>query len=124
MAMRISLICALARDPWTDEISGEDMRWAIGYMKECLERTIDKLKISISHSDFEHQKKEILADLREKAPGGITWAQMQKTAPYSQHKQKDLKEILQALKDADLAGDEPYQNPNGGRPTVIWRALK
>jgi phage/plasmid primase-like uncharacterized protein len=124
MAMRISLICALARDPHSREINGDDMEWGIQYIKHCLERTIDKLKISISHSDFEHQKKEILADLRNRSPDGITWAQMQKTPPYSQHKPKDLKEIMQSLKDADLAQDEPFIHENGGRPTIKWKALK
>lgn len=124
MAMRLSLICALARDAQAREITAQDMQWGIDYIRHCLERTIDKLKISISHSDFEHDKKEILADLRQRAPDGLTWSQMQKTPPYSRHKPKDLKEIMQALKDADLAGEEPYQPEGGGRPTVLWKALK
>jgi len=124
MAMRLSLICALARDAGANEISGDDMDWGIGYVRHCLEKTIDRLKISVSHSSFEHQKKEILADLRERSTEGITWSQMQKTAPYSQHKPKDLKEIMQSLKDADLAGDEAYQPDGGGRPTTKWKALK
>lgn len=124
MAMRISLICALARDAKATEIIAEDMEWGIEYIKNCLDRTIDKLKISISHSEFEHYKKEILADLRERSPDGITWSQMQKTAPYSQHKPKDLKEIMQSLRDADLADDEPYKPEGAGRPSVKWVALK
>jgi len=123
MAMRIALIYALSRDYKAYEINADDMKWSIGYVKNCLEETIERLKISISHSSFEHQKKEILADLRNRSPDGITWAQMQKTPPYSQHKPKDLKEIMQSLKDADLAGDEIYINEKGGRPTTKWIAL-
>ena len=124
MAMRISLICALARDPLATVIEAADIKWAIAYVKSCLDMTIDKLKITISHSDFEGHKKEALNDLRERGAEGITWADMQKTAPYSQHKPKDLKDIMAALKDANLAIEEPYQNPSGGRPTTIWKAIK
>jgi phage/plasmid primase-like uncharacterized protein len=125
MAMRISLICALSRNSQAKEITGPDMEWAIRYIKSCLEKTIMKLKISISHSDFERHKKEILADLRSKEQDGMTWAAMQKSAPYSQHKPKDLKEILQSLKDADLIIDESAAaSGKGGRPTILWRALK
>jgi len=124
MAMKISLICALSENAKATEIELRHMQWGVEYIKHCLEKTIDKLKISVSHSDFEHQKKEILNDLRGRGVNGITWAQMQKVPPYSQHKPKDLKEIMQSLKDADLAGDEPYVHPNGGRPTILWRALK
>lgn len=124
MAMRISLICALARDPDAQTIEGTDMQWSIDYIRSCLETTIDRLKVSISSSAFEGFKKEILSDLRQRGADGITWAAMQKNAPYSQHKPKDLKEMLQALKDADLALDEPHISPQGGRPTIKWIALK
>ncbi len=124
MAMRLSLICALSRDPQATAISEADMEWSIGYIKSALLKTIECLKLSISASDFESAKKEILFDLRDKAPDGVTWTAMQKTAPYSRHKPKDLKEILVALRDADLIGEEPYTTAKGGRPTQLWRALK
>lgn len=124
MAMRVALVTALARDPKTKEINIEDMEWAIKYIKQSLERTITKLKVSVSHSSYEGQKKEILADLRTRGEQGITWSQMQKTPPYSQHKQKDLRDILQSLKDAHLADEQPYQHQGAGRPTTLWIALK
>lgn len=125
MAMRLSLIHALSRNPHAKEIALQDIEWGIEYIRHCLDRTIEKLKISISHSGFEHDKKEILADLRARGADGITWRDMQKQPPYSKHKTRDLKEIMQALKDADLAGDEPCYNEGGkGRPTILWKALK
>jgi len=122
--MRISLIVALAKHPGAVVISGADMDWSIAYVKACLESTIEKLKVSISSSAFEGDKKEILADLRERGAEGITWTAMQKNAPYSKHKQKDLREILIALRDADLAADEPFTTGKGGRPTIRWMAIK
>lgn len=124
MAMRLSLICALAKNPLAVSISGDDMEWSIQYIKSCLETTVNHLKVSISSSQFEGDKKEILADLRNRGKEGITWSQMQKNAPYSRHKQKDLRDIMGALKDADLAVDEPHINEKGGRPTIRWVAIK
>lgn len=123
MAMRISLICALARNPLAESVDESDMQWSINYVKSCLEKTIDCLKVSVSSSEFESFKKEIMKDLRERGEEGITWSAMQKNAPYSKHKQKDLRDILLALKDADLAIDEPYQNGGKGRPTIRWVAV-
>ena len=124
MAMKISLIHALSRDPYAMEIDKIDMDFGVLYIKSCLEKTIERLKITVSHSEHEADKKEVLADIRSRSPDGITWADMQKTPPYSKYKGKDLKEIMQALKDADLVGDEPYQNDKGGRPTLLWKALR
>lgn len=124
MAMKISLIHALARDPTTKVVEAQDMEWAIGYVKQALDRTTEALKITMSHSQHEGDKKEILAAIRDCGKDGITWAQMQKTPPYSKHKTRDLKDILQSLKDADLAADEPHKPTGGGRPTVKWIALK
>jgi hypothetical protein len=123
IAMRISLIVALSRDPNTEFIEAEDMRWSIEYVKNCLEKTIDCLKVSVSHSGFEHWKKEVLADLREKGDEGMLWSKMQKTPPYSQHKPKDLREILESLKEADLIISEDYKNEGKGRPTIKWIAI-
>ena len=124
MAMRISLIYALSKNPDATQIEKQDIEWAVAYIKALLEKTIDALKVSISSSDFEGAKKEILADLRARGDGGITWSAMQKNAPYSRHKPKDLKDIMQALKDADLAIDEPYTNGTKGRPTIKWMATE
>ena len=122
-AMRVSLNYALSKDPHAQFVDLSSMEWAINYVRDCLNDTINMLKMTISHSGHEADKKEILADLRRRGSYGITWADMQKTPPYSQHKPKDLKEIMQSLKDAELAGDEAYQPPKG-RATVKWIPLK
>lgn len=123
MAMRVALICAVSRDVNAAVIEKSDMDWSIEYIKSLLEKTIAALKLSISGSEFEAVKKEILADLRERGEAGITWSAMQKNAPYSKHKPKDLREIMAALRDAELAIDESgYVGEKGGRPTVRWMA--
>lgn len=124
MAMKISLIHALSRNPYAEVVEARDMEWAIGYVKQCLMSTMRALKVTMSHSEYEGQKKEVLAALREHEDKGITWADMQKTPPYSQYKIKELRDILGSLRDANLAVDEAFQPPQGGRPTVKWTATK
>lgn len=123
MAMKISLICALSERYDAQYIEKRHMEWAIWWVKKCLEQTMDKLKINISSSDFEGMKKEVLFAIREQGSNGVTWSVMQKTTPYSKYKIKELKEILQSLKDAELVIDEHVQQENG-KGVQLWTALK
>ena len=123
MAMKMSLIVALARDPYTEIISPDDMEYSINYTRTALDATVECLKISISQSTFESDKKEILADIRRRMPDGMTWTEMQKPPPYSKHKRKDLRDILDSLKDAELIADQPLQRSSPGRPQIQWVAL-
>lgn len=122
ISMRLSLIVALSRDPKAETIIRQDSEWATQWVRHNMERLIGELKLTISSSEHEAAKKEILKALRQS--DGVTWTQMQKKPPFSKHKQKDLREILNALRDADLAFDEPYASGGKGRPTVIWRAAE
>lgn len=121
MSMRLALIVALSRDPMTEVIEPADMSWAIEWVKINLVALVDRLKMSVSASEHEGFKKEILKALRERTDG-VTWAQMQKQAPFAKHKAKDLSEMLKSLQDADLAFSEPFSSGGKGRPTMMWRA--
>lgn len=120
-AMRLALIAALARNPQAESINAADMQWAVEFVKAQLIALVQKIKMSISNSEFESWKKSTLQALRDAGEAGVTWSAMQKRPPFSQYKQKDLKEILQALKDADLIFEESHQ-PSRGRPTILYRA--
>lgn len=124
MSMRLALISALSRDPNADIITDQDMAWSIAWVKANLKTLIDRMKMSVASSEHEGHKKEILKALRERGEDGVTWSQMQKQAPFSKHKAKDLREMLSALLDADLAINEPYQSGGKGRPTVLWKAIE
>ncbi len=121
-AMRIALICSLSRNPMTDFIEKEDAEWAIYWSKLCSEKNLKQLRMHISHSGFEGDKKEVLEDLRNRGEKGITWSRMMKINPYAKHKPKDLKNILNALKDADAVYEEVYA-AGRGRPTTLWKAV-
>jgi hypothetical protein len=121
VAMRVGLIHALSRNPNTDTIEKEDMEWAIGYVKTCLEKTMSVMKMNISSSPFEAHKKEVLAALRERSPEFIRLSDMRKQNPFSQHQKKYLQEILDALVESDLADERP--STGVGKPTKEYVAI-
>lgn len=123
MAMRLALIAALAEDPMADAINAEHMAWAIAWVKYNLVVLIGKLKMSVSSSQHEGDKKEILKAIRESGEAGITWAMMQKRNPYSKHKKKDLKDILDTLVEAELIASEVFASGGRGRPTSLYKAI-
>jgi len=120
MAMRLALIAALSDDPFATHINEHNMEFGISWIKYNLEALIEKLKLSVSGSEHEGQKKEILLAIRQ-AKKGVTWTDMQKRPPFSKYKIKDLKDILQSLCESDLIVDLPYTSGKG-RPTKIFHA--
>ena len=123
MAMRIALIAALADNPHATLIEAKHSLFAISWIKFNLLRLIEKLKLSVSGSEHEGQKKEVLQAIRDKAEKGITWVDMQKRPPFSKYKARDLKEILQALTESDLIAEEGFVSGRG-RPTKIYKAIE
>jgi phage/plasmid primase-like uncharacterized protein len=122
MAMRIGVIMALSEDPMADVIEERHIEWGIYWTRFNLHRLIDKMKMIVAGSQHEASKKEILAAIRSASDKGVSWAAMQKRPPYSKYKQKELKEILQSLKDADLIIEEPFSGR--GRPTMVYKAIE
>ena len=124
ISLRVAMNHALGLDPMAVTIGEESMIWATNFIKTIMSREMDVLKVTLSGSDYESNKKEILSDLRSRGSTGLTWSQMIKTPPYSRHKRNDLREIMEALKDADLACDETVVTQKRGKPAVKWVALK
>lgn len=123
MAMRLSLIVALTQNQLAEKIEKDHMAWACAYIKWHLENTLQTLKLSVSNNQHESDKKAILKAIRESADG-ITWAMMMKRPPFSQHKRKDLQDILTALQDAELITMETEERAGRGRPSVLYKSLE
>ena len=123
MAMKVSLIVALAKNPDCSNIDENDIRWSIDYVKFCLDQAVDVFKMKISGSAHEGNKKEVLGGIRDKGANGVTWMEMQKRPPFSKHKPRDLKEILSSLVDAGLISREPIARDKPGRPREAYIAI-
>lgn len=122
IAFRIALIHALSRDPTTKTIELDDVEWSIAYAKDCLQKTTEQMKLCISGSEHESDKKEILQALRDTSPEWVRFSNMIKQPPYSKHKKRDLQIILDSLVEAGLVDDR--SSTGVGRQTREYCALK
>lgn len=118
MAMRLSLIMALSRDPNTSIVADIDMEYAVSYIRKCYRRVLDEIENTMANSGFESSKKEIYNAIAMNT-NGISRTRMANTAPFSKHKPKDLDELLFALEQGDMI--QKIVSSGRGRPTVNWR---
>lgn len=123
IALRIALICALSKDPHAKIVDGDDVRWAIEYVKMNLDKVVSRLKMSVSQSDYEADKKLILQAIRDMSKKGewIKRGLMNKKAPFSRFKKRDLDDILRDLVDAELITEEVSSGV--GKPTLQYMAI-
>ncbi len=124
MAMRLSLIVALAEDVHATVISQTHALWSVQYIGYALEQTIDSLKMRISGSDFEKHKKESLMAIRNAGEQGVTWTEMQKRPPFSKHRPRDLRDILSSLQDSGLMVLDRVHTGKRGRPREAYMAVQ
>jgi phage/plasmid primase-like uncharacterized protein len=122
IAMRIALIHALSRDPASEYVLAEDMAWAISWVRHNSNDLVRRLKMTISGSEFEGMKKAALLAIRTAGEAGITTARMQVDKPFSTYREKDLKEVLKALEEADLVYKDASKNGKRGRPVTVYYA--
>ena len=122
IAMRIALIHALSRDPQVEYVMPEDMDWAIAWVRYNSRDFIQRLKMTVAGSEFEGMKKAALLAIRASGEKGITFARMQIDKPFSTYREKDLKEVLKALEEADLIYKDASKNGKRGRPVVVYYA--
>ena len=122
-AMRMALICALSRDPETFEIEAADMQWSVNYMRASVNRLLAEVRDNVSETYVDASKKEILTAIRDTGARGVQWCDMQNKTPYSKYSQKDLKDALLSLVDAELIVSETKKTPGRGRPGVIYHAV-
>lgn len=123
MSMRLALIIAISIDHTANVISEEATRWAISYVKFSTEQTVTMLKMKVSASEHEGDKKSILEAIRKEKGQGVNWKEMQKRPPFSGYKSKDLKEIIQSLIDAELIILDDVHSDKPGRPRRAYIAL-
>jgi hypothetical protein len=119
MAMRISLIVQMAVNVKSTSIGVEAIDWAIDYMRFSVNQTAGTLKMKMSGSSFEADKKEVLSAIRDAGEMGVTWKDMQKTSPFSKYKKRDLGDIMDSLLAAELVTHKRVNEGKRGRPRSI-----
>ncbi|MBL4763458.1 MAG: hypothetical protein JKY93_12275 [Gammaproteobacteria bacterium] len=118
------MIVQVAIDPKSETIGTEAVAWAIKYVRFALNQSAGVLKMNMAGSEFEADKKEILAAIREAGENGISWSEMQKTPPYSKHRKRDMGDIMDALLSAELVTHERIASGKRGRPREAYIAIE
>lgn len=124
MAMRISIIVQLAIDPMASIVGIEAINWAVKYVRFAVNQSADVLKMKMSGSSFEADKKEVLEAIRGTGEHGVSWSDMQKTPPYSKHRKRDMGDIMDALISAELVTHERVASGKRGRPREAYIAIE
>ena len=118
MALRLALIVAMCRDPFATSILKEDIDWAIRYIKHCALGAVKEFQRTMHSSEFEGIKLEALEAFRRAGRDGITSTDMNKRYPFSKWRVKDRKEVLEALKEAELI--DARIESGSGRPKTVY----
>jgi len=122
MAMRISLICALSRDPQTKLVADVDMLWAVNYMRLSLEQLVKTVKKYMRQSEHDSDTMEVFEAIK-RSGGGIAYSDMLRMGGIFRKMQtKQLQAILQSLVDSEMLEVITVKSPRG-RPTFFYKAL-
>jgi len=124
IAMRLSLIVALAENPLAESVEAHHFEWAANWIDFNLMRLIDEAKIRISGSGFESQKKETLQAIRAAGDAGVKFSNMQSNHPFSKYTRRELSDVLSALEDANLIVQDMASSGGKGRPARTYYAAK
>ena len=123
IALRVSLIAALANNPMATYIDRDSMRFAVEYIRKSMLGMFKAMALNLSSSDHEAQRKMILEAIRATGEGGVSKRQMLRVSPYKALPEDRLDRLLSELTNAELIIYETKKSSKGGRPTQIYRAI-
>lgn len=126
IAMRLALIVACGRrEGLPEDISTDDMAWAIDYVRVHSERAIDSLMNCVSDSEFEAAKMQVLSLIRQAGPRGMTERDINKASrkfrSVPQRQQVELLNSLQFVGEAMRVEIAPTSGR--GKPRHAWVAM-
>jgi hypothetical protein len=123
MALRLSLIIELSRNPNATTITAQSVEEGVQIMRHTSKVTLNKIRRNVAGSEFEKWKLDGLEAIRKKGAEGINFMDMKKTKPFSTLRPRDFNEVIKELLEAELiqTGQRP---PNGkGQPKKYYFAI-
>ncbi len=121
-ACRMSLIVTLAKNSSASIVDAESASWAIQYVKYCIDQTVQIMKMNVADSEFEADKLACLKAIRERGPFRVS--ELESKKPFSKHKPRDRKDIIDALVNGEFVVIEDKNDGGKGRPYKIIRAIE
>jgi hypothetical protein len=125
MAMMLSLIVELSRDPWATKISISSAKWSLDYVTTVIGQMSKYCKRNLAGSEEERIAQEILNRMREAGDRGLTWSEILKMK-LTGGKASVLKDALGRLSSGKMAVKKiNYKNPHKTGPaTDTWFAIE
>lgn len=124
MALRISMIIAMGRNPNATQIDHEDVMWAVEWVKYNMNILADKLKMSVSGSEFEARKLESLRSIRESGSYGVSIKELNTRKPFSKYTPKERAEVIKELLASGLIGEDVRTTGKPGQPPMVYVATE
>lgn len=115
-AMRMSLIVALAINPYATEISEADAAYSVHYIETHMQDAILNIKENMTESDYEKDKLEILNAIRLAKGRGVTLPETRRMKPFSRWTVRQREVILGDLREAGLIDQRDISPKGSGRP--------
>lgn len=122
IVIRLSLICAGLS--CSKVVSDDHVRWSWRLVKYLYIKYISEIKRNISGSDFEEGKMSCLKALRAAGGAGIRPSYMAKTPPWSKFDRRTRNEIIDDLKESELAALTQFRVGKRGPAMTVLVALK
>ncbi len=126
MAMTVSMIVELSKNPMAVTISMESAEWAVRYVDKVLHQMVQYAKRNLAGSDEESLAQKFLNEVRKAGSRGLTMSQFYKKKPSGGERNK-IREALKRLDDFNppvIRCENNYkQDPSKpGRGAKTWFA--
>jgi len=127
MAMNISLIVELSKNPDASYVTMPSAKWAIGYVNTVLSQMVTYAKRNLAGSAEEGLSQKFLKEVRKAGADGITLSQFYKKKP-SGGERKKIMDSIKRLEDMNppVIRMVPNYHPPGkrGRGSMTWFAVE
>lgn len=123
MALRLSLIIELSRNPNATTITAQSVSEGVQIMRYTSLATLNKIRRNVAGSEFEKWKLDCLEAIRKKGAEGIDQRDMKKIKPFSTLRPRDFKEVMQELTEGGLIAEASRAPTGRGQPKKYFFAI-
>jgi hypothetical protein len=123
IAMRLSLVCALADTPDTPIVTVDCFDWSAAYIRFFLMQTIDALKHRVADTATERTRNTILTAIRDAGTRGVTNRELHRGKAFIGLPRRDRVEAIESLLVAELVVWTDVPTEKAGRPRKALIAI-
>lgn len=123
MALRLSLIIELSRNPNATTVTAQSVSEGVQIMRYTSLATLNKIRRNVAGSEFEKWKLDCLEAIRKKGAEGIDQRDMKKIKPFSTLRPRDFKDVMHELSEGGLIAEASRAPTGRGQPKKYYFAI-